>query len=85
MRVEVKLEKKEENEELGEKAKISFWYKELGEEVEKDEDLVEILTDKAALTVTSPAHGKLIEIIAEEGDEVSFGDVLGIIEAESAD
>jgi len=69
--------------ELGEeveKATVSFWYHEEGERVEKEEDLVEMVTDKATFNVPSPAFGTLSQIKAEEGAIVKAGEVLAIIE-----
>jgi len=61
-------------------AEISFWYVEEGEEVEEGQDLVEMVTDKAAFTVPSPAGGTLKEIKVREGDTVQVGQVMAVIE-----
>ena len=44
------------------KAKLSFWYKEEGEEVEREEPICEMFTDKATFDVPSPVSGTLLEI-----------------------
>ncbi len=79
MRIEVNVP------ELGdsgdEEATVSFWYYDGGEEVAADEDLVELLTDKATFNVTVPASGILVETRAAEGDTVKTGDILCVIEA----
>jgi len=62
------------------KAVISFWHKEIGEEISKGDDLVEMLTDKATFNVPAPATGKLTSISAEEGQEIKVGDVIAAIE-----
>jgi pyruvate/2-oxoglutarate dehydrogenase complex dihydrolipoamide acyltransferase (E2) component len=62
------------------KAVVSFWHKDIGDMVSKDDDLVEMLTDKATFNVPSPFSGKLISLNAEEGQEVKVGDVLAKIE-----
>ncbi len=61
---------------------VSFWYFDAGEKVREGEELVELLTDKAAFNVTVPANGVLCEIMVPEGGAASVGDVLGCIETE---
>lgn len=63
-----------------EKATVSYWYFKEGDAVEKDADLVELATDKAAVNVSSPAQGVLKQVLMQEGTEVKPGDLLGIIE-----
>lgn len=50
---------------------------EAGAEVEAEESLLAIETDKATAEVPAPAAGKLLEIIAKVGDSVSSGSVIG--------
>jgi len=70
--------------ELGDDApdevEVSFWYVEVGEEVQEGQDLLEVITDKAAFTVPSPVGGTLKEILKQEGDKVKVGEVVGVIE-----
>lgn len=69
--------------ELGEgiaKATVSYWYPQIGQFVKKDEDLVELTTDKATFNVPSPVSGKLLQIFANEGESVDIGAVLATIE-----
>ena len=61
-------------------AEVSFWYIDVGEEVKEGQDLLEMITDKAAFTVPSPVGGTLKEILKQEGDKAKVGEVLGIIE-----
>jgi len=71
--------------ELGEgidKAVVSYWYHGEGESVKKDEDLVELTTDKAVFNLPSPASGILSQIIIKEGQTVNVGEVLALIEEE---
>ena len=83
MRVEIRVP------ELGDsgdkEATVSFWYYDAGETVDRDENIVELLTDKAAFNITAPAAGKLVETSAGEGDTVKTGDLLGVIESEEAE
>ncbi|EJF74614.1 2-oxoglutarate dehydrogenase complex dihydrolipoyllysine-residue succinyltransferase [Bartonella alsatica] len=62
-------------------ATIGKWFKKLGEAVAIDEPLVELETDKVTIEVPSPVGGKLIEIIAKEGDTVAVNALLGAVEA----
>src|SRR5215208_1207307 len=55
------------------------WHKQEGEQVEADEVLVEISTDKVDAEVPSPASGTVVKIHAAEGDTVSVGAVLAEI------
>jgi len=54
-----------------------------GEAIEAEQSLVTLESDKATMEVPSPATGKLVELSVEEGDEVSEGDVIGVMEVES--
>ncbi|MEQ8789317.1 MAG: 2-oxoglutarate dehydrogenase complex dihydrolipoyllysine-residue succinyltransferase [Pirellulaceae bacterium] len=55
---------------------ILKWRKHEGDHVEKDEDLVEIETDKATVAIPSPASGSLDEIVKADGDYAEVGDVI---------
>ncbi len=61
-------------------AEISFWYVEEGEAVEEGQDLVEMVTDKAAFTVPSPATGTVSSIVTGEGAKVAVGQVMALLE-----
>jgi len=57
-----------------------------GDEVEKEQPLLEIETDKASVEVPSPASGTIEEVKVAEGDTIRIGDTLAIIrEADDAD
>jgi len=59
---------------------VSFWHIEEDEEFEKGNDILEVSTNKANLNIAAPSTGTLIEILAQEGDVVTVGDVIAIIE-----
>lgn len=61
-------------------ATITYWQFEEGDKVEEGEDIVEMATDKATFNLPSPASGVLSKKLREEGDTVSVGETLGIIE-----
>ncbi|RLD90007.1 MAG: dihydrolipoyllysine-residue succinyltransferase [Bacteroidetes bacterium] len=61
---------------------IAAWLVEDGQQVEKDQDVVEIDSDKATLPVAAEADGK-IKIIAQEGDTVEVGSIIATIDTEA--
>jgi 2-oxoglutarate dehydrogenase E2 component (dihydrolipoamide succinyltransferase) len=61
-------------------ATIAKWFKAVGDQVERDEPLLELETDKVALEVNAPAAGALAEIVAKEGDTVEVDALLGSID-----
>ena len=63
---------------------ISKWYKAVGERVEKDENILEISTDKVDAEVPSPIAGILLEIRAQEGETVEVGSVVAIVGEEGS-
>ena len=60
-------------------ATVSKWLKQVGEEVDSDEPLVELETDKVNVEVPSPLAGTLLSIKVKEGDTVEVGALLGIV------
>jgi 2-oxoglutarate dehydrogenase E2 component (dihydrolipoamide succinyltransferase) len=58
---------------------ITKWLKQQGEEVEADEPLLEISTDKVDTEVPSPGTGTLQEILVQEGETVDVGTKLAVI------
>ena len=62
-----------------EKAKLIQWLVPENALVKEDDEIVELLTDKATFTVPAPASGRLKRAIAE-GQEISVNTVLGSIE-----
>ncbi len=62
-----------------EKASVSYWHKSIGDSIKEGEDLVELVTEKAAFNMPSPISGTLKEILVSEGDEVRVGQVLARI------
>jgi 2-oxoglutarate dehydrogenase E2 component (dihydrolipoamide succinyltransferase) len=61
---------------------IAAWLVENGQQVEKDQDIVEIDSDKATLPVAAEASGK-ITIMAQEGDTVEVGTVIATIDTDA--
>ena len=63
---------------------VSKWLKAVGDQIEKDEPLLEISTDKVDAEVPSPAAGKLLSINVQEGQTVEVGSVLALVGAAGA-
>jgi 2-oxoglutarate dehydrogenase E2 component (dihydrolipoamide succinyltransferase) len=61
-------------------ATVAKWHKKPGDQVSRDENLVDLETDKVVLEVPAPADGVLKDISANEGDTVTEGEVLGSME-----
>lgn len=65
-------------------ATIATWHKKAGDAVKRDENLVDLETDKVVLEVPSPVDGVLKEIRHEVGDTVNSEQVIAIIEEGAA-
>ncbi|MCX7515218.1 dihydrolipoyllysine-residue succinyltransferase [Frateuria sp. STR12] len=65
-------------------ATIASWHKKVGEAVKRDENLVDLETDKVVLEVPSPVDGVLKEIKHEAGDTVNSQQVIAILEEGAA-
>src|SRR3989442_11889873 len=64
--------------------KVTKWLKQEGEQVEADESLLEISTDKVDTEVPSPASGTLTQILVQEGETVEVGTKLAVIGGDGA-
>ena len=62
-------------------ATIASWHKKVGDAVKRDENLVDLETDKVVLEVPSPVDGVLKEIQHQVGDVVNSEQIIAIIEA----
>jgi 2-oxoglutarate dehydrogenase E2 component (dihydrolipoamide succinyltransferase) len=65
-------------------ATLVSWHKKPGDAVARDENLVDLETDKVVLEVPAPANGVLREIKLQDGTTVTSGQVLAIIEEGAA-
>jgi pyruvate dehydrogenase E2 component (dihydrolipoamide acetyltransferase) len=63
---------------------VTKWLKQEGEQVEADESLLEISTDKVDTEVPSPASGTLTQILVQEGETVDVGTKLAVIGGDGA-
>src|SRR6202021_3567839 len=65
-------------------ATIVSWHKKPGDAVARDENLVDLETDKVVLEVPAPAAGTLTEIKLMDGTTVTSGQLLAVIEPGAA-
>src|SRR6478609_3381563 len=63
-------------------AEIVAWHVKLGDRVEEDGRLADMMTDKATVEMESPVAGTIVEVAGEAGDVVAIGSPLVVIETE---
>ncbi|MBN8454780.1 biotin/lipoyl-containing protein, partial [Accumulibacter sp.] len=61
-------------------ATLVSWHKKAGEAVARDENLIDIETDKVVLELPAPDSGVLVEIVKGDGDTVVAGEVIARID-----
>jgi 2-oxoglutarate dehydrogenase E2 component (dihydrolipoamide succinyltransferase) len=64
---------------------IVAWKKSVGDEVEADEVVVEVETDKTTVDVESPAKGRLAACLKRDGEIAAAGEAIGVLETEGED
>ncbi|NTJ66133.1 2-oxoglutarate dehydrogenase complex dihydrolipoyllysine-residue succinyltransferase [Agrobacterium rhizogenes] len=62
-------------------ATVGTWFKKVGDAIKADEPLLELETDKVTIEVPAPSAGTLSEIVAQAGETVGLGALLGQISA----
>ncbi len=65
-------------------SEIAEWRVKVGDHVKEDQPLVDMLTDKASVEISSPVSGKIIELCGNAGDMAAVGGPLVILEVEGA-
>ena len=63
-------------------AEIVAWHVKVGDMVGEDQQLADMMTDKATVEMESPVAGKVLEVAGEVGDMIAIGSVLVVIETE---
>ena len=66
-------------------AEIVAWHVKVGDTVEEDQQLADMMTDKATVEMETPVAGKVVELAGEVGDQIPIGSVLAVIETDGAD
>src|SRR5512138_24315 len=61
-------------------AEIQKWFVAVGDEVHEDQPLVEVMTDKATVTIPSPRRGRVAKLLWAEGQVAKVHDVLLVLE-----
>ncbi len=80
MRVEVKVPQLPES--VAEATLVS-WHRKAGDAVRRDENLVDVETDKVVLELPAPGDGVLVEIVKPDGSTVTSGEVIAILDTEA--
>src|SRR5882672_3158805 len=63
-------------------ATLLAWHKKVGEAVKRDENLIDIETDKVVLELPAPADGVLSKIVKADGGTVKAGEVIATIDTD---
>ena len=66
-------------------AEIVAWHVKIGDTIAEDQQIADMMTDKATVEMESPVAGKVLELAGEVGDQIPIGSVLAVIETEGAD
>ena len=66
-------------------AEIVAWHVKVGDTIAEDQQIADMMTDKATVEMESPVAGKVVELAGEVGDQIPIGSVLAVIETEGAD
>src|SRR5664279_4187977 len=79
MRIEVKVPQLPES--VAE-ATLVAWHKKPGDAVKRDENLIDVETDKVVLELPAPGDGVLVELLMPDGALVKSNDVIAVIDSE---
>ncbi|ALC12534.1 dihydrolipoamide acetyltransferase family protein [Sphingopyxis sp. 113P3] len=63
-------------------AEIVAWHVRVGDRIEEDAQLADMMTDKATVEMESPVSGTVVEIAGEVGDLIAIGSTLAVIETD---
>jgi 2-oxoisovalerate dehydrogenase E2 component (dihydrolipoyl transacylase) len=66
-------------------AEIVAWHVKVGDVIGEDQQIADMMTDKATVEMESPVAGKVVELAGEVGDQIPIGSVLAVIETAGAD
>ena len=64
-------------------AEIVAWHVAVGDRVAEDQQIADMMTDKATVEMESPVSGTVVELAGEVGDQIAIGAMLVVIETES--
>jgi 2-oxoglutarate dehydrogenase E2 component (dihydrolipoamide succinyltransferase) len=60
---------------------IGKWFKTVGQQVQKDENVVELESDKATVDLPAPATGTISKVLKQSGQTAGVGEVIGYLQA----
>lgn len=66
-------------------AEIVAWHIKIGDRVEEDQNIADMMTDKATVEMESPVAGTVVELAGDVGDQIPIGSALVVIETEAED
>ncbi len=64
-------------------AEIVAWHVAVGDRIEEDQQVADMMTDKATVEMESPVSGVVVELAGEVGDQVAIGAALVVIETDA--
>ncbi|MGZ8282787.1 MAG: dihydrolipoamide acetyltransferase family protein [Allosphingosinicella sp.] len=65
-------------------AEIVAWHVKVGDMITEDQQVADMMTDKATVEMESPVAGRVLEVAGEVGDQIPIGSVLIVVEIEGA-
>ena len=80
MQIEVKVPALSES--VSEASLVS-WHKKAGDAVKRDENLIDLETDKVVMELPAPADGVIVKILKPDGSAVVSGDIIAMIDTEA--
>ena len=63
-------------------AEVVAWHAQIGDMIEEDAPLADLMTDKATVEMTAPVSGRLVERAGEVGDSIAIGSTLAVFESD---
>ncbi|QJU58709.1 2-oxo acid dehydrogenase subunit E2 [Sphingomonas sp. AP4-R1] len=63
-------------------AEIVAWHVKVGDRIEEDDPLCDMMTDKATVEMTAPVSGVVVEVAGAVGDQIAIGAMLAVFEGE---
>ncbi len=66
-------------------AEIVAWHVKIGDRVEEDQQVADMMTDKATVEMESPVSGVVLELAGEVGDQVAIGSALMVVETDAVE
>src|SRR2546421_13112801 len=64
-------------------AEIVAWHVKVGDAVTEDQQLADMMTDKATVEMESPVAGRVVQLAGDVGDQIPIGSVLVVFETDA--